>query len=77
MHWNKVTTFALTLDAGMSHDPESMPRFQEHSHADLVIGYREKKVNVPFSPQSTQLGWQCSRQFCPEHKETAVESGTT
>ena len=40
--------FCITLDAGMSHDPESMPRFQEHSHADLVIGYREKKVNVPF-----------------------------
>ena len=39
--------FCITLDAGMSHDPDSIPRFQEHSEADLVIGYRIKKVRVP------------------------------
>jgi dolichol-phosphate mannosyltransferase len=39
--------FCITLDAGMSHDPGSIPKFQNHSDAALVIGYRQAKVNVP------------------------------
>jgi dolichol-phosphate mannosyltransferase len=39
--------FCITMDAGLSHDPDAIPRFQEHSDADLVIGYREEKVNLP------------------------------
>jgi len=40
--------FCITLDAGMSHDPCSIPKFQAHTDAALVIGYRQKKVSVPF-----------------------------
>jgi len=39
--------FCITMDAGLSHDPDFIPRFQEHTDADLVIGYREETVNVP------------------------------
>jgi len=39
--------FCITMDAGLSHDPELIPRFQEHTDADLVIGYREETINVP------------------------------
>jgi len=39
--------FCITMDAGLSHDPDFIPRFQEHTNADLVIGYREETVNVP------------------------------
>jgi dolichol-phosphate mannosyltransferase len=39
--------FCITMDAGLSHDPDCIPRFQEHTDADLVIGYREETVGVP------------------------------
>jgi len=39
--------FCITMDAGLSHDPDVIPRFQEHTDADLVIGYREETINVP------------------------------
>jgi len=40
-------SFCITMDAGGSHDPDFIPRFQEHTDADLVIGYREEALNVP------------------------------
>jgi dolichol-phosphate mannosyltransferase len=40
--------FCITLDAGMSHDPRSIPKFQACTDAALVIGYRQKKLGVPF-----------------------------
>ncbi len=39
--------FCITLDAGLSHDPAAIPRFQEHTDADLVLGYREVRIGVP------------------------------
>jgi dolichol-phosphate mannosyltransferase len=39
--------FCITMDAGLSHDPDFIPRFQEHTDADLVIGYRKETVNIP------------------------------
>ena len=39
--------FCITIDAGLSHDPHVIADFKEHSAADLVIGYREKRVKVP------------------------------
>lgn len=39
--------FCITLDAGLSHDPNVLAKFKEHTEADLVIGYREKRVQVP------------------------------
>lgn len=40
--------FAITIDAGFSHDPKEIPKFLDASPSiDLLIGYRVKKVNVP------------------------------
>jgi len=39
--------YCITMDAGLSHDPDVLPQFKEHEGADLVLGYREEKENVP------------------------------
>ena len=39
--------YAVSMDAGLSHDPEDIPLFMKQGHADLVIGCREKKINTP------------------------------
>jgi dolichol-phosphate mannosyltransferase len=47
--------FCITMDAGMSHDPEALLLFKEHTDADLVIGYREKRVKVPLYRRALSL----------------------
>jgi dolichol-phosphate mannosyltransferase len=47
--------FCLTIDAGMSHDPETIVQFKSHEGADLVIGYREKRVKVPIYRKALSL----------------------
>ncbi len=39
--------YCITMDAGLSHDPALIPRFRDQAGADLVLGRREKKVDVP------------------------------
>jgi dolichol-phosphate mannosyltransferase len=40
---------AITMDAGLSHNPEEIPRFLEKKDGvDLVMGRRVKKLNTPF-----------------------------
>jgi dolichol-phosphate mannosyltransferase len=39
--------FCITMDAGLSHDPDAIPAFQARSDADLVLGYRVERRNVP------------------------------
>jgi len=39
--------YALSMDAGLSHDPKEIPLFMGKNKADLVIGYRKKKLNTP------------------------------
>ncbi|ABW68216.1 glycosyltransferase family 2 protein [Desulfosudis oleivorans] len=38
---------AVTMDAGLSHDPKDLPRFFEHDGYDLVIGARRKTIGTP------------------------------
>ncbi|MDX1958378.1 MAG: glycosyltransferase family 2 protein [Leptospiraceae bacterium] len=38
----------VTMDAGLSHDPEMLPKFFSFENIDLVIGSREKTEGVPF-----------------------------
>lgn len=41
--------FIVTMDAGLSHDPDALPEFFNHSlNVDVVIGSRRKTQNVPF-----------------------------
>jgi dolichol-phosphate mannosyltransferase len=37
----------ITMDAGLSHDPDAIPAFQARADADLVIGYRARREGVP------------------------------
>jgi dolichol-phosphate mannosyltransferase len=39
--------FCITMDAGLSHDPNAIPAFTQHTDADLVLGFRRQKINVP------------------------------
>ncbi|HEY7913595.1 MAG TPA: glycosyltransferase family 2 protein [Blastocatellia bacterium] len=47
--------FCITMDAGMSHDPKAIPDFKQQTSSDLVIGYRRKKMNVPFYRKALSL----------------------
>jgi len=37
----------VTMDAGLSHDPDAIPNFQARVEVDLVIGYRTQREGVP------------------------------
>lgn len=39
--------YVVTMDAGMSHDPDMLPVFFGYKHCDLLIGKRDKAENVP------------------------------
>jgi dolichol-phosphate mannosyltransferase len=39
--------YGIAMDAGLSHNPDEIPRFMQYEHADLVIGRRETKFHVP------------------------------
>jgi dolichol-phosphate mannosyltransferase len=39
--------YALFMDAGMGHDPGDIPLFVNHPHADLLIGWRTRKMHTP------------------------------
>ena len=39
--------YAIAIDAGLSHNPDEIPRFINHPPADLVMGVREEKNNTP------------------------------
>ena len=39
--------YVLSIDSGLSHDPKEIPLFMGNNKADLVIGYRKKKINTP------------------------------
>lgn len=39
--------FAVTMDAGFSHDPKALPQFLEQTDYDVIIGSRTKRVGVP------------------------------
>lgn len=46
----------ITMDAGLSHDPDVIPAFMAHSQADLVLGYRAERDQVPLYRQALSWG---------------------
>ncbi len=40
-------SYAIAMDAGLSHNPDEIPRFIEHPPSDLAIGTRIIKTNTP------------------------------
>jgi dolichol-phosphate mannosyltransferase len=47
--------YCITMDAGLSHDPDAIPQFQSHTGADTVLGVREQRVRVPLRRRT--LSW--------------------
>lgn len=39
--------YAIAMDAGLSHNPDDIPKFMGHPACDLVIGTRTEKINTP------------------------------
>ena len=39
--------YGISIDAGLSHNPDEIPRFIDHPHSDLAIGTRIEKTNTP------------------------------
>jgi len=39
--------YVIAMDAGLSHNPDEIPRFINHPPSDLVIGTRIEKMNTP------------------------------
>jgi dolichol-phosphate mannosyltransferase len=39
--------YAVSMDAGLSHNPDEIPLFLKHPEADLVIGCRKEKISTP------------------------------
>ena len=39
--------FCITMDAGLSHEPDAIPAFLEKRDADLVVGVRRRLIDVP------------------------------
>jgi len=45
--FEKGYEYAITMDAGLSHNPDEIPLFMQQAHSDLVLGTRTKKINTP------------------------------
>jgi len=45
----------ITMDAGLSHDPDLIPLFLARSAADLVIGVRTERVDAPWYRHALSL----------------------
>ncbi|NBU97767.1 MAG: glycosyltransferase family 2 protein [Spirochaetia bacterium] len=45
---DKKYNYVVTMDAGLSHDPEMLPQFFNYPECDVLIGKREKVEGVPF-----------------------------
>jgi dolichol-phosphate mannosyltransferase len=39
--------YVITMDAGLSHRPEELPNFTKAPEADLIVGFRARKKDVP------------------------------
>lgn len=44
----KKYQYIVTMDAGLSHDPDELERFIAHHSCDLLVSYRLKATNVPW-----------------------------
>jgi dolichol-phosphate mannosyltransferase len=46
----------ITMDAGLSHNPEELPRFIQAPEADVVLGRRDTRYDVPVYRRLFSLG---------------------
>lgn len=48
--------YCITMDAGLSHDPDIIPQFIAHEGVDLVLGRRAERENVPLHRKALSWG---------------------
>jgi dolichol-phosphate mannosyltransferase len=64
---SKGYAYGIAIDAGLSHNPDEIPRFIDHPHSDLAIGTRIEKTNTPlFRKALSFVGniiYNCSLEF--------------
>ena len=64
---SKGYAYGIAIDAGLSHNPDEIPRFIDHPHSDLAIGTRIDKTNTPlFRKALSFVGniiYNCSLEF--------------
>jgi dolichol-phosphate mannosyltransferase len=64
---SKGYAYGIAIDAGLSHNPDEIPRFIDHPHSDLAIGTRMVKTNTPlFRKALSFVGniiYNCSLEF--------------
>jgi dolichol-phosphate mannosyltransferase len=46
----------ITMDAGLSHDPDAIPRFEARRSADLVLGARSAREGAPWYRHALSAG---------------------
>ena len=69
MHYavDKRYLYSIAIDAGLSHNPDEIPRFIDHPHSDLAVGTRTTKINTPFFRKALSftgnLIYNCSLEF--------------
>lgn len=65
--------FCITMDAGMSHDPNVLEAFKGKTDADMVIGYREKRVKVPLYRKALSFGARLVFNHALRRKSSSVK----
>jgi len=59
--------YGIAIDAGLSHNPDEIPKFIDHSHSDLAIGTRLVKTNTPLFRKALSFAgniiYNCSLEF--------------
>lgn len=47
--------YAITMDAGLSHNPDEIPLFMNDDDSDLLMGVRAQKTDTPFHRKALSL----------------------
>ena len=57
--------YAIAMDAGLSHNPDEIPRFMEYPPCDLLIGIRTTKIGTPLYRRLLSASGEHSLQRLP------------
>jgi dolichol-phosphate mannosyltransferase len=66
--------WAVTLDAGLSHDPDEIPRFLAAAEADLVVGVRRRRLATPLHRRTLSAAANLAYNACT-YAATKGEAG--
>lgn len=61
---------AISMDAGLSHNPDEIPLFLEHPQSDLLIGIRTTKRNTPLFRKCLSMFGNITYNLCLNFPKT-------